>query len=239
VLDVEGLQVRYGQVTAVWSVSVTVASGELVAVIGPNGAGKTTLVNAVAGLIPAGQGRIHFLGRDVTLLPSHRRAALGLCLCPEGRKLFPDMTVEENLRLGAYTCRHRVEANGRLGKVFALFPQLAARRAQLARTLSGGEQQMVALGRALMARPQLLLLDEPSLGLAPIVVAELFRAVREIHEAGTTVLMVEQNVRQTLEIADRGYVIETGRIALTGTGEALLADAHMREAYLGLGGVGP
>ena len=234
-LEVKGLQVAYGQVTAVWDVSITVGQGELVAVVGPNGAGKTSLVNTVAGLVPAQRGRISFLGRDVTPLPSHERVALGLCLCPEGRKLFPAMTVEENLRLGAYTWRDRSEIVRRAEQVFALFPQLAERRAQVARTLSGGEQQMVALGRALMARPRLLLLDEPSLGLAPIVVTEMFRAVRKIHEAGTTVLMVEQNVHQTLEIADRGYVIENGRIALAGTSGALQADPHMRTAYLGLG----
>lgn len=233
-LEVQGLQVGYGPVTAVWDVSVAVGRGELVAVVGPNGAGKTSLVNALSGLVPVRQGRIRFLGEDVTAVPSHRRAALGLCLCPEGRKLFPDMTVEENLRLGAYTCRDRSDVAGRLGEVFALFPRLAERRTQVARTLSGGEQQMVALGRALMARPRLLLLDEPSLGLAPIVVAEMFRAIRGIHETGTTVLMVEQNVRQTLEIADRAYVIENGRIALAGASKALLADAHMRNAYLGL-----
>lgn len=234
-LEVEGLQVAYGQVTAVWDVSITVAQGELVAVVGPNGAGKTSLVNAVVGLVPAQRGRIRFLGHDVNVVPSHERVALGLCLCPEGRKLFPDMTVEENLRLGAYASRDRAEIAQRLEQAFALFPKLAERRSQVARTLSGGEQQMVALGRALMARPRLLLLDEPSLGLAPIVVAEMFRAIREIHEAGTTVLMVEQNVHQTLEIADRGYVIENGRIALAGTSAALQADAHMRTAYLGLG----
>jgi branched-chain amino acid transport system ATP-binding protein len=235
VLEIDGLQVGYGPVTAVWEASLTVARGELVAVVGPNGAGKTSLVNAVAGLVPARRGRLRFLGRDLTTAPAHRRAALGLTLCPEGRKLFPEMTVEENLRLGAYTCRERAEVGRRRATVFARFPRLAERRGQLVRTLSGGEQQMVALGRALMAEPQLLLLDEPSLGLAPIVVAELFRAIRAIHAAGTTVLMVEQNVRQTLELADRAYVIENGRIALTGAGAALLADAHMRSAYLGLG----
>jgi branched-chain amino acid transport system ATP-binding protein len=234
VLEVERVQVAYGQVTAVWDVSIAVDEGELVAVVGPNGAGKTSLVRTILGLVPARGGRIRFLGREMTEMPSHRRVASGLCLCPEGRKLFPEMTVEENLRLGAYLCRDRAAIADRMAEAFRVFPRLAERRGQLAGTLSGGEQQMVALGRALMARPRLLVLDEPSLGLAPIIVAEMFRVIRAIHEAGTPILMVEQNVRQTLEIADRGYVLENGRIALAGTGGALLADAHMRAAYLGL-----
>jgi branched-chain amino acid transport system ATP-binding protein len=234
VLEVERVQVAYGQVTAVWDVSIAVDEGELVAVVGPNGAGKTSLVRTILGLVPARGGQIRFLGREMTQMPSHRRVASGLCLCPEGRKLFPDMTVEENLRLGAYLCPDRAAIADRMAETFRIFPRLAERRGQLAGTLSGGEQQMVALGRALMARPRLLLLDEPSLGLAPIIVSEMFRVIRAIHEAGTPILMVEQNVRQTLEIADRGYVLENGRIALAGTGSALLADAHMRAAYLGL-----
>jgi branched-chain amino acid transport system ATP-binding protein len=234
-LEVRNLQVRYGVVTAVWDVSLEVARGELVAVVGPNGAGKTSLLNAVSGLVPVAGGSIRFLERDLRTLPAHRRAALGLCQCPEGRKLFPEMTVEENLRLGAYRVADSGQTAARLDQVLAIFPKLAERRRQIASTLSGGEQQMTALARALMAQPTLLLLDEPSLGLAPIVVAEMFRYIREIHQSGTTVLIVEQNVLQTLQLADRAYVMENGRIALTGAGHALLEDAHMRSAYLGLG----
>jgi branched-chain amino acid transport system ATP-binding protein len=234
-LEVENLQVRYGMVTAVWDVSLHVARAELVAVVGPNGAGKTTLLNAVSGLVPVARGSIRFLERDLKALPAHRRAGLGLCQCPEGRKLFPEMTVEENLRLGAYRVADAGETAARLDHILAVFPRLRERRRQIASTLSGGEQQMTALGRALMARPTLLLLDEPSLGLAPIIVAEMFRYIREIHASGTTVLIVEQNVLQTLQLADRAYVMENGRIALSGPGRALLDDAHMRAAYLGLG----
>jgi branched-chain amino acid transport system ATP-binding protein len=233
-LEVRQLRVRYGEVTAVWDVSLDVGRGELVAVVGPNGAGKTSLLNAVCGLVPMAGGAVRFLGQDITALPAHRRAALGLTQCPEGRQLFPEMSVEENLRMGAYACAERGELTARLDRVYAMFPKLRERRRQTASTLSGGEQQMTALGRAVMAGPRLLLLDEPSLGLAPIVVAEMFRYIREIHGAGSTVLIVEQNVLQTLELADRAYVLESGRLALSGEGRALLRDEHMRRAYLGL-----
>ncbi|MGQ0664804.1 MAG: ABC transporter ATP-binding protein [Pseudomonadota bacterium] len=234
-LEVRHIEVAYGEVVAVWGVSIEVGEGELVAIVGPNGAGKTSLLNALSGLIGARAGSIKFLGRDLAAVPAHQRALLGLCQCPEGRKLFPEMTVEENLRLGAYRSSGRDEVAARLDRVFAMFPKLAERRRQVANTLSGGEQQMTALGRALMAAPKLLLLDEPSLGLAPIVVAEMFRYIRDIHRAGVTVLIVEQNVLQTLELADRAYVIENGRIALAGPARRLLDDPHIRHAYLGLG----
>jgi branched-chain amino acid transport system ATP-binding protein len=234
-LEVRDVQVRYGEVTAVWDVSLDVRAGELVAVVGPNGAGKTSLLNALSGLVPVAGGRVRFLGEDITGVPAHRRASLGLTQCPEGRKLFPEMTVEENLRVGAYRCPDRGEVAARLDRVYAMFPRLGERRQQVASTLSGGEQQMTALGRAVMAGPRLFLLDEPSLGLAPIVVDEMFRYIARIHADGATVLVVEQNVRQTLLLADRAYVLENGRIALAGNGRALLADPHMRQAYLGLG----
>lgn len=234
VLEVENLQVAYGHVTAVWDVSLTVDGGELVAVVGPNGVGKTSLINAMSGLVPVQKGTIRFFNQDLLKVPAHRRAALGLAQCPEGRKLFPDMTVEENLKLGAYTTSSRPEVARRLEEVFALFPRLKERRAQIASTLSGGEQQMVALARALMAQPRLLLLDEPSLGLAPKIVLEVFRAIQQIKKNGTPILIVEQNVRQTLEVADRGYVLENGRVALAGSGMELLKHEHIRKAYLGL-----
>ncbi|MGE3872505.1 MAG: ABC transporter ATP-binding protein [Parvibaculaceae bacterium] len=233
-LDVKKLEVAYGQVTAVWDVSLTVDPGELVAVVGPNGAGKSTLMNAVSGIVRSKSGSIHFHGQDLAGIPAHRRAALGLSQSPEGRKLFPDMTVEENLRLGAYTTVGRKDVDDRLEEMFALFPRLRERRTQIARTLSGGEQQMVAISRALMARPRLLLLDEPSLGLAPKIVLDVFRAIQEVRKSGTPILMVEQNVRQTLEIADRGYVLENGRIALSGKASELIDHEHIRKAYLGL-----
>jgi branched-chain amino acid transport system ATP-binding protein len=232
-LKITGLQSGYGEVIAVWDVSIAVEAGELVAIVGPNGAGKTTLINTLSGLVEARAGTIEFEGKSITAHSPEGRVELGIVQCPEGRKLFPEMTVEENLRLGAYLCRDRVEVTRRMEQTFALFPILQERRGQIAMTLSGGQQQMVALGRALMAEPRLLLLDEPSLGLAPIVVTEVFNLVRRIHDSGTTVLIVEQNVHQTLEIADRAYVLENGRVALAGPARDLLHDEHMRKAYLG------
>jgi branched-chain amino acid transport system ATP-binding protein len=234
VLEINGLMVGYGQVTAVWDVSFKVGSDEIVAIVGPNGAGKTTLINAVSGIVPVQRGTICFQGREMNRLPSHRRVAEGLSQCPEGRKLFPDMTIDENLRLGAYLCSDKREVQARLERVFDLFPKLKQRRSQVARTLSGGEQQMVAIGRALMQKPKMLLLDEPSLGLAPRIVGDVFESLVAIHREGVPVLLVEQNVRQTLEIAHRAYVIENGRVALEGEGRALLDDDHMKRAYLGL-----
>ncbi|MFO1351669.1 MAG: ABC transporter ATP-binding protein [Gammaproteobacteria bacterium] len=232
-LEVDRLQVAYGQVIAVWEVSLTVDSGQVVAIVGPNGAGKSSLINAISGLVPA-QGGLVFAGRNLTGVPAYRRTALGLSQCPEGRKLFPDMTVEENLLLGAYTCADRAEVSRRYAEVVALFPRLGERRNQIAHTLSGGEQQMAALGRALMAKPRLLLLDEPSLGLAPKIVSEVFRSIQRVRNQGTPILIVEQNVRQTLELADHAYVLENGRIAQSGAGGELLGHEHIRQTYLGL-----
>jgi branched-chain amino acid transport system ATP-binding protein len=232
-LEIAGLQAGYGEVVAVWDVSLRIAAGEVVAVVGPNGAGKTTLINTISGLVEARTGRIEFEGGDISRTAAEARVRAGIVQCPEGRKLFPEMSVEENLRMGAFTCTDNGEVARRLDSVCTLFPILRERRKQLANTLSGGQQQMVALGRALMAGPRLLLLDEPSLGLAPIVVREVFRFVKRIRAEGMTILIVEQNVRQTLEVADRAYVLENGRIALEGKASALLDDRHMREAYLG------
>ncbi len=233
-LEIRNLQVAYGDVTAVWDISLTVKPGELVAVVGPNGAGKTTLLNALSGIIPAKAGEIDFEGRSIKGIPAHKRAALGLVQSPEGRKLFPEMTVEENLRMGGFTCRDAGEIQRRMAQVFGMFPKLEERRTQLANTMSGGEQQMTAIARALMAKPRILMLDEPSLGLAPIVVAEMFDYIRQIQEQGTTILIVEQNVLQTLEIADRAYVIENGHIALQGSAREVLDNPHTRSAYLGM-----
>lgn len=233
-LEVSNLRVGYGQVIAVWDVSFKVGPDEIVAIVGPNGAGKTTLINAVSGIVPAQDGRVTFLGENLVQVPAHQRVGRGLSQCPEGRKLFPEMTIEENLRLGAFLCRNAREVRTRLDRVFAMFPKLEQRREQLAHTLSGGEQQMVAIGRSLMQQPKMLLLDEPSLGLAPRIVSDLFKSIAAIHRDGVPVLLVEQNVRQTLEIATRAYVIENGRVALEGDGRALLDNDHMKRAYLGI-----
>ncbi|MGE4251147.1 MAG: ABC transporter ATP-binding protein [Parvibaculaceae bacterium] len=233
-LEAKNLNVAYGQVTAVWDVTFTVGADEIVAIVGPNGAGKTTLINSVSGIVPLRRGTISFRGKQMNQVPAHRRVAEGLSQCPEGRKLFPEMTIDENLRLGAFLCSDRHEVKERLERVFAIFPKLEQRRGQLARTLSGGEQQMVAIGRALMQKPKMLLLDEPSLGLAPRIVGDVFKSIATIHREGVPVLIVEQNVRQTLEIAHRAYVIENGRVALEGEGRALLENEHMKRAYLGL-----
>jgi branched-chain amino acid transport system ATP-binding protein len=233
VLEVVSLSAGYGELQVLWEVSLSVGEGELVAIVGPNGAGKTTLINALSGVVEQRGGDIRLAGRSLSRLPAEARVGLGMVQCPEGRMLFGEMTVAENLRAGAYLCRDRDEVRARLASIFRIFPKLEQRRDQVASTMSGGEQQMVAIGRALMANPKLLLLDEPSLGLAPIVVAEMFRAIGAIREAGTTILIVEQNVQQTLQIADRAFVLENGRIALAGEARALLEHAHMRAAYLG------
>jgi len=232
-LSVSNLQARYGEVVALWDVSLDIDKGELVAVVGPNGAGKSTLINAISGLVETPGGDVAFDGASIIREDAEARVRRGIVQCPEGRKLFPEMTVEENLLMGAYARADRARVPGALAEVYELFPILAERRAQVAQTLSGGQQQMVAIGRALMASPKLLMLDEPSLGLAPIVVAEVFALLRRIHARGMTLLLVEQNVLQTLELADRAYVLENGRVALAGGGRELLEDPHMREAYLG------
>ena len=234
-LAVEGLDAGYGDVQVLWGVSLTVHRGEAVALIGSNGAGKTTLLRAISGTLPARGGRVTFRGEDITALPPDPRVALGIAHVPEGRQVFNGMTVRENLRMGAYTRRDgRAEVQADLDRVFGLFPALAERQGQLAGTLSGGEQQMVAVGRGLMGRPGLLLVDELSLGLAPVVVERLAEAIREVHRAGTTILLVEQDVQTALEMTGRGYVIAQGRVALQGTSAELLRSEEIRAAYLGI-----
>ncbi len=235
-LALRDLHVAYGKVEALHGISLEVEAGAIVSVIGPNGAGKTTLLAAAMGLLPA-RGAILLDGREVGALPVESRVALGMSLVPERRELFGEMTVEDNLRLGAYQRVQRGErgADRELGEVYARFPRLRERRAQLAATLSGGERQMLALGRALMARPRLLLLDEPSLGLAPRIVREILHIVTELRSAGVSILLVEQNARAALQIADRGCVIETGELVLAGSAAELAADKRVVESYLGIG----
>ncbi|MCL5676912.1 MAG: ABC transporter ATP-binding protein [Firmicutes bacterium] len=233
-LTVKNISVAYGDVQALWDVSLHVQLGEVVALIGANGAGKTTTLKTISGLLRPRQGEVHFAGHPLHQMPAHQIVELGVAQVPEGRKLFPLMTVLENLQVGSQAPRARRHRTETLAHVMELFPRLAERKNQLAATLSGGEQQMVAIARGLMARPQLLILDEPSLGLAPVLVQEIFRTIRRIREEGTTVMVVEQNVVQTLAIADRAYVLENGRMALEGTGQELLGNEHVRKAYLGL-----
>ena len=231
-LDVKGLRAGYGRIQALHGIDLGVRRGELVALVGANGAGKTTLLKALSG-IQGFSGSVKFEGEEIRQQAAEKRVALGIVHCPEGRQVFGPLSVEDNLRLGAYR-RGRARSARSLERVYGLFPALAERRAQPAGTLSGGQQQMLALGRALMAEPRLLLLDEPSMGLAPRLVAEIFACIAGLRAADTALLLVEQNAAAALAIADRGYVLETGRIALSGTGETLLADAGVREAYLGL-----
>jgi branched-chain amino acid transport system ATP-binding protein len=234
VLDVCSLEVSYGDVQAVFDVSLEVGEGEIVTLLGSNGAGKTTTLRAIAGLLRARGGEIAFEGRSLLATPGSIRAELGIALVPEGRDLWPQLTVEENLRLGAYCRRARPHVHESLRHVFDVFPRLDERRRQLAGSLSGGEQQMCAIGRALMARPRLLMLDEPSLGLSPKLVDQVFATIRQLHLDGLTVLLVEQNLKAALEIADRGYVVETGRVTLSGTSSELRANADVRASYLGV-----
>jgi branched-chain amino acid transport system ATP-binding protein len=233
-LEVNALAVAYGDVQVLWDVSLRVERGEIVTLLGANGAGKTTLLRAISRTVPVRAGTIALDGERLDRAPSARIVELGIAHVPEGRRLWPDMSVEDNLLLGSYPQRARAAVRTSLDYVFALFPRVAERRRQIAGTLSGGEQQMVAIGRGLMSKPSILMLDEPSLGLAPIVVAEMFAAVTRINAEGTTVLLVEQNVKQALEIATRGYVIETGRVVSSGTRAELLASDEIKKAYLGL-----
>lgn len=232
-LEVKDLEVSYGLIRAIRGVSFTVDEGEIVALIGANGAGKTTIMHAVAGLIPKRAGKVSFLGRDITATPAHRLVPMGMAQVPEGRRIFQELTVEENLRLGAYTRRDKKEISETLEKLYGRFPILRERAGQVAGTLSGGEQQMLAMSRALMSHPRLLLLDEPSMGLSPLYVSTIFEMIGQINREGTTVLLVEQNAKKALSIASRAYVLETGRITKTGTGDALLHDDSVRRAYLG------
>ncbi|MBV9892367.1 MAG: ABC transporter ATP-binding protein [Rhizobacter sp.] len=233
-LDVDGLEVWYGAAPALWGVSLRLKAGELLSVVGPNGAGKTTLINALCGIERARAGRIRFDGADVTRLPAHRFCAAGIAVVPEGRRLFTAMTVRENLELGSTLPRARAERAESLAAALALFPALEAKLASAAGELSGGQQQMVAIARALMARPRLLLLDEPSLGLSPLIVQDVFDAVRRIHAQGVAVLLVEQNVEVALSLADRAYVLEEGRIVAEGEPDDLLARPEIQRAYLGV-----
>ncbi len=236
-LEVEGMVVNYGRIQALHGISLTVAEGELVTLLGANGAGKTTTMRAMSGLLPLTRGRILFEGRDITRMKAHERVTHGLIQAPEGRGVFPGMTVQENLDMGCYGrgFKQKAEYQRTLEWVFELFPRLLERRKQVGGTLSGGEQQMLAIARALMARPRLLLLDEPSMGLAPMVIQQIFRIISEINQQGTTVLLVEQNAQQALARSDRAYIMETGEVTKTGRGAELLTDPAVKSAYLGVG----
>jgi branched-chain amino acid transport system ATP-binding protein len=234
ILQVEELSLYYGDAQALDSVSLFVGTGEVVAVIGANGAGKSSLIRTIAGIEKPRSGRIRFQGQDIAGLASHRTCNLGIGQVAEGRQIFPSLTVEENLQVGALLPRARAKMRATMAEVYALFPQLTERRAQLAGTMSGGEQQMLAIGRCLMGQPELIMFDEPSLGLAPTVVQELFRTIRALNQRGLTVILVEQNVAASLKLADRAYVLENGRIVMQGTGVELLDDDRVRHAYLGI-----
>jgi branched-chain amino acid transport system ATP-binding protein len=230
-LDVDNIEVRYGAIRALKGISLHVNEGEVVALLGANGAGKTTTQKTISGMLRPSLGSITYDGRRIDGIPAHELIRLGICHVPEGRHVFPRMTIRENLEMGAFRFKKVDEDD--IDRVFALFPRLKERIGQQGGTLSGGEQQMLAIGRALMGKPRLLLLDEPSMGLAPLIVAQIFDILREINSTGVTVLLVEQNAAQALRLADRGYVLETGEIVLDGTGSGLLADDRIRAAYLG------
>lgn len=233
-LTAENLELAYGEIPVCRGISLDINEGEIVALIGANGAGKSTMLRAIAGLLTPRAGSINFRGRDITRLPSHERALLGVALVPEGRHVFPFLTVRENLELGGFKNRRDgAKVSGMIDNIFATFPRLRERSGQNAGTLSGGEQQMLVLGRAMMSEPKLLCLDEPSLGLAPIVVRDIFRTIRTINEGGTGVLLVEQNARYAFETASRGYVLQTGRVMVSGPCAELAKDTRVREAYLG------
>jgi len=232
-LKVENLSVHYGMIQAVRDVSFEVNEGEVVSLIGANGAGKTTILRTLSGLVRPSSGRIEFLGQEIQKTPAQKIVASGLSQVPEGRHVFSGLTVMENLEMGAFLKKNREENQANLKKVFSRFPRLEERKNQDAATLSGGEQQMLAMGRALMSTPKLLLLDEPSMGLAPIFIQEIFDIIQDIQKQGTTVLLIEQNANKALAIADRGYVLETGKIVLSGTGKELVASDEVRKAYLG------
>jgi len=232
VLKVEDINVYYGSIHAIKGVSFEVNEGEIVTLIGANGAGKSTTLNTIAGLLHSRSGSVTFMGEKLGGIPAHKIVSKGLALVPEGRRVFQQMTVEENLEMGAYTQGGK-DMDPDLENVYELFPRLKERRRQIAGTLSGGEQQMLAMGRALMSHPKLLMLDEPSMGLAPILVEQVFDIIRSLHKAGTTILLVEQNAQMALSVADRAYVLETGKITLSGTGAELARSEEVRKAYLG------
>ncbi|HSO12993.1 MAG TPA: ABC transporter ATP-binding protein [Anaerolineales bacterium] len=233
-LNVKNLRVHYGAFAALQDVSLTIEEGRIVSIVGANGAGKTTLINAISGLLRPVSGDITFEGQNLLRLEGYAIASMGVAQVPEGRKLFGDMTVYENLLMGSYSSRAKPEREKSLEMVYDLFPILKSRSNQLARTLSGGEQQMLAVGRAVMMRPRLMMLDEPSLGLAPMVVQNIFEVILRLKAAGQTIMLVEQNVRQSLQISDYAYVLETGQVVLNGTGREVLENDHTRKAYLGI-----
>ena len=232
-LTLENLNVYYGMIHALKNVSFHVEEGEIVALIGANGAGKTTTLQTVSGMLQAKSGSVHFENQDITKMPSHRIVQLGISHVPEGRRMFANLTVYENLRMGAYTRKDKKEIEESLARVYERFPRLKERTRQLAGTLSGGEQQMLAMGRALMSNPRLLLLDEPSMGLSPLLVSEIFDIIESISKQGVTILLVEQNAKKALSIADRGYVLETGNIVMEDSAQALLNNEDIKKAYLG------
>ncbi len=231
-LEVKNIKVYYGNINAIKDISFEVNEGEIVTLIGANGAGKSSILNTVAGLIKPKSGDIIFDGQGIIGIPAHKIVSKGMALCPEGRRIFQQLSVKENLEMGSYT-RPANEVSESIEKVYELFPRLKERYKQIAGTLSGGEQQMLAMGRALMSKPRLMMLDEPSMGLAPILVEQIFDIIKNLHKSGTTILLVEQNAQMALSVADRGYVMETGRIVTSGTGKGLLQDDAVKKAYLG------
>jgi branched-chain amino acid transport system ATP-binding protein len=233
-LEVRHVHVAYGDAPAVWDASLDIDAGQIVSVVGPNGAGKSTLINAIAGILRPRKGQILVDGVDITCIPGHRVCDHGVAIVPEGRRLFTHMSVQDNLDLGAYRAGARSASRETMEEVFSLLPVLKDRRSQIAGSMSGGQQQMVAIGRALMARPRLLLMDEPSLGLSPLIVADMFRIIRRINERGVAVMLVEQNIHQALEVAHHAYVIEQGRIITSGKPETLWSNPQIKEAYLGV-----
>ena len=233
-LDAKNVSAAYGLVQILWDVSFKINEKEIVSIIGPNGAGKTTLVKTIMGLLPAKNGTIQFKGENIENLPPYEIVKKGVSLIPEGREIFPRMTVEENLLLGAYTIGDKQQVKDSKERIYQIFPVLRKKEKAMAQTLSGGEQQMLVIGRSLMSTPQLLILDEPSLGLAPIIVAKVLDTLRQINEEGVTVLLVEQNIRDSLNIADRGYVLEEGKIIIEGEGRELLTNDHIKQVYLGI-----
>lgn len=232
-LEIENLEVNYGMIKALKGVSFEVNKGEIIALIGANGAGKTTTLHAISGILPSASGKIIYNGQNITKTPAHKIVKLGISQVPEGRRVFSQLSVFENLLMGAYTRRDKSEINEDLEKIYERFPRLEERKNQIAGTLSGGEQQMLAMGRALMPKPEIILLDEPSMGLSPIFVSEIFDIIKALNEGGTTVLLVEQNAKKALSIADRAYVLETGNVVLSGKAESIMNDDTVKKAYLG------
>ena len=232
-LEIKDIEVYYGMIQAIKGISFEVKEGEVIALIGANGAGKTTILHTITGLLSPKRGTVMFEGKDITKIPAHKIVSLGMAHVPEGRRVFADLTVYENLKMGAYTRKDKAEIEETLAMVYKRFPRLDERKNQLAGTLSGGEQQMLAMGRALMSHPKIILMDEPSMGLSPILVNQIFDIIEEVSKSGTTVLLVEQNAKKALSIADRAYVLETGKIVLDGDAKALMDDDSIKKAYLG------